>query len=160
MKKTFFIVAIIFVITMVAFIAIALSQNKAMIYSIPLIKKPLAVINNHAFNLYVAKTSKDQQIGLSKYDSLPQDFGMIFIFEKPDYYRFWMKNMKFPIDILFIKDNRIVTIYQNVPSPRSQNENLLIYQPKSKADMVLEIQAGLSQKYNLKEGDDVKLKNL
>lgn len=123
-------------------------------------RKPTVTINSHTFNLYIAKTSKDKEIGLSKYNNIPQNFGMIFIFDKSDFYSFWMKDMKFSIDILFIKDNHIVTLYKNVSRPNTPNKTLLTYKPKSSANLVLEINAGLSQKYNIKEGDTIILKNL
>lgn len=123
-------------------------------------KRPNVTINNETFYLYVAKTPKDREIGLSKYNNIPQNFGMIFLFDKPDFYSFWMKGMKFPIDIIFIKGDKIVTIYQNATPSKGQNEGLLRYKPKSRADKVLEINSGLSQRYNIKEGDLVKLKNL
>ncbi len=123
-------------------------------------KSPTAEINNYSFKLYIAKTPKDQEIGLSKYKNLAKDMGMLFPFEKPDYYSFWMKQMKFPIDIIYIKDGKIVTIYESVKPPKSENESLLIYKPKEPSNMVLEINAGLSGKYNLKEGDKVNLNNI
>jgi len=123
-------------------------------------KRPTITINNHTFYLYVARTPKDREIGLSKYNNIPQNFGMIFLFDKSDFYSFWMKGMRFPIDIIFIKDYRVVTVYQNVSPPKGQKEGLLRYKPKSRADRVLEINSGLSQTYNIKEGDLVKLKNL
>ncbi len=147
MKKIYWI--IIFILLLLVFIGNIIGD-----------KRPTVTINNHTFYLYVAKTPKDQRIGLSKYNNIPQNFGMIFLFDKPDFYSFWMKGMKFPIDIIFIKDDRIVTIYQNVSPPKGQNEGLLTYKPKSRADKVLEINSGLSQRYNIKEGDLVKLKNL
>ena len=44
-------------------------------------RKPTATIDNRTFYLYIAKTEEDKQIGLSKYDELPQDHGMLFMFE-------------------------------------------------------------------------------
>jgi uncharacterized membrane protein (UPF0127 family) len=113
--------------------------------------------NNHTFKLTVVKTQKDQEIGLSKYTSLPQDQGMLFLFDKPDFYNFWMKNMKFPIDIIFIRDNTIVTVAENVQPPKSTTDNLPTYPPEAPVDKVLEISAGLSKKYNIKKGDTVKI---
>ncbi|MCL4418814.1 DUF192 domain-containing protein [Patescibacteria group bacterium] len=156
MKKILFILGILFIIL----IAIAISQNKLRNRNFSLFNPPTATIENHMFKLYVAKNPKDQEIGLSKYNSLPQDYGMLFPFEKPDYYSFWMKKMKFPIDIIFIRKNRIVTIYQNVNPPKNETESLPIFKPNNPTDMVLEINAGLSQKYNLKENDEVKYENL
>ena len=123
-------------------------------------KSPTAKINNHEFKLQIAKTAIEKEIGLSKYKNLVKDEGMLFTFEKPDYYSFWMKQMKFPIDIIYIKDGKIVTIYKNVSPPKKAAEGLLIYKPKIPSSMVLEINAGLSSKYNLKEGDRVNLDNI
>lgn len=122
-------------------------------------KTPTAKVNNHTFNLYVTKTNKDKQIGLSKYSKIDNGHGMIFSFGKADYYPFWMKQMKFPIDIIFIKDNKIVTIHNNA-EPAKNNSALTIYNSTAPADTVLEVNAGLSQKYNLKVGDKITLSNI
>src|SRR3989338_9896472 len=123
-------------------------------------KSPTAKINNHEFKLQIAKTAREKEIGLSKYENLSKDIGMLFPFEKADYYSFWMKQMKFPIDIIYIKDGKIITIYKNVSPPKKATEGLLIYKPKIPSSMVLEINAGLSSKYNLKEGDKISINNI
>lgn len=123
-------------------------------------KIPTATINNHAFNLEIAKTQVEKEIGLSTKKILSQNAGMLFLFDKPAYYRFWMKNMKFPIDIIFIRNGRIVTIHKNVKPPTNPNENPPIYNSSEPADIVLEINAGLSEKYNFKEGDVMRLDNV
>lgn len=116
-----------------------------------------ATINNRVFKLLVARTEEEKQIGLSKFDSLPKDKAILFIFEKADFYHFWMRDMKFPIDIIFINDDKIVTIHQDLKSPKSQDENIPTYTSDEPADKVLEINAGLSKKYNFKKGDKVKV---
>lgn len=121
-------------------------------------KQPVATINNHKFELIIAKSAKEKEIGLSSYKSLPNDKGMLFPFGKDGYYSFWMKDMKFSIDIIFLKNNKIVTIYEKVPVP-TKGGSLLIYNPTSPADTVLEINSGLSKKYNLKVGDRVVYEN-
>ena len=124
------------------------------------LKTPTATINNHTFKLELAKTQQEKQIGLSKKKILEKNAGMLFKFEKRGYYSFWMKDMKFPIDIIYIKDNRIVTIHKNVNPPINANERLPIYNSKEPADTILEINAGLSEKYNFKEKDLVEFKNI
>ena len=99
-------------------------------------------------------------MGLSETESLPEDNAMFFSFDKPDYYSFWMKNMNFPIDIIFIKDSTIVTIYENVKPPQDPNGNTPIYQPKELSNGVLEINSGLSSKYGFAQGDKVQFENL
>ena len=89
-------------------------------------KSPTAKINNHEFKLQIAKTAREKEVGLSKYEKLSKDIGMLFPFEKPDYYSFWMKQMKFSIDIIYIKDGKIVTIYKNVTPPKKTTHELLI----------------------------------
>lgn len=120
-------------------------------------QKPYVSIKGKSFDVEVAKSNKQKELGLSKYKKIAQDFGMLFIFENKDYYSFWMKGMSFPIDIIFIRDNKIATIFKNVDYPKSENENLKKYKPDISSNMVFEINAGLSEKYNFKKGDIVKI---
>lgn len=124
-------------------------------YNLYKFTQPTAEIKGHKFQLLVAKSDKDKQIGFSKYKNLPEDKGMIFVFDKADFYPFWMKDMKFPLDIIFIKENKIVTIYKNLPI-----SNLSIYPPTEASNRVLEINANLSKKYGFSIGDSVTFKNL
>lgn len=115
-------------------------------------------IDTQTFSVNVAKTTEQQQQGLSGKKSIPQDQGMLFVFTKADKYPFWMKGMQFPLDIIFIKDTKIVTMYHNVPVPSNPNaSNLPVYTPTQPANYVLEINAGLAQKYDFQNGDDVKV---
>jgi uncharacterized membrane protein (UPF0127 family) len=145
MKKVCLLIGIIILVTALVFLH----------YIFPGKKTPQVVINNHTFNLEIAKTEKEQEIGLAKYKNIPQNFGMLFPFEKPNYHSFWMKNMKFPIDIIFIRDNKIIKIFNNVPAPKSNNEQLSIYTPDQFSDTVLEINAGLSDKYNFQKNESI-----
>lgn len=122
-------------------------------------KTPIVKISNHNFNVTVADSQKEREIGLSQTKSLSQNQGMIFLFEKSDYHYFWMKNMKFPIDIIYINKDQIVTIKNNA-QPIKDKESPTIYSPTQPADKVLEISAGLAKKYKFKEGDKVKYENL
>lgn len=139
---------------------VAFSQSYFKNNPLPFINTPTATINKHTFNLLLAKTPQEKEIGLSNKQSLPENYGMLFPFEKADYYSFWMKGMKFPIDIIYIKKGHIVTIYQGLLPPKSKEENLPTYAPKEPADTVLEINAGLSKKYGFKKNDAVNLTGL
>lgn len=123
-------------------------------------KKTTVTINNHTFSVDVAQTQKEKEIGLSEKTSLNQGSGMIFPFATPSYYAFWMKNMKIPIDIVFIHDNRVVTIYSSIEPSKSENLNLPTYEPTEPADMVLEIPAGDANAFHLQKGDSVSIANL
>jgi uncharacterized protein len=123
-------------------------------------KIPSVSVANRKFKVVIAKTPKELQIGLSETKSLSNDQGMVFIFDRADYYPFWMKNMKFPIDIIYINKDTVATIINNAKAPKNNNENLTVYTPTTSSDKVLEINSGLAQKYNFKIGDKVTYENL
>lgn len=122
------------------------------IHTIPFLHTSQTVtIDNHTFLVTTATTDQQKEIGLSGRASLPQNEGMYFTFTTPDYYTFWMKGMRFPLDIIFIDSNTIVTIFKNVPV--GKGNFLPTYKPQQVANAVLEINAGLSDKYGFKVGD-------
>lgn len=120
-------------------------------------KKGSVRINNVTISVEVANSPQLREKGLSGRKSLAENKGMLFVFDTPDYHRFWMKDMKFPLDIIFLNDTKVVTLYENVPSPVSQEENANppIYTSTAPANRVLELPAGSANKLGLKQGDDV-----
>ncbi len=155
MKKIIAAIIGLIVIVIIGFLIFSAVRSNSSIFSF--LNKSSVTINNHKFDLSVAKSDKEKQVGLSDKKSLSENSGMIFTFDKPDYYPFWMRNMHFPIDILFIANNKIVTIYRNVQPPKSNNEELPIYRPSQPADTAIELPAGTADKYNIQEGDTVKI---
>jgi len=117
--------------------------------------KSSAVINGHLFSITIAKTEKEKEIGLSNTSTLAKDQGMIFIFDKPDYYAFWMRNMKYPLDIIYISKGKIVSIAENVKNPNNPSIPLPVYRPSQVVDTVLEINGGLSESYHFTPGSNV-----
>ncbi len=111
-------------------------------------------INNQTFDCFVAKSNWEKYQGLSDRRKLEAKQGMIFVFqqETPE---FVMRNMKFPLDIIFINQGKITKIYKNLkpegPQPQTR------YPATGVTDYVLEINAGLSDKYNFKINDEVKI---
>jgi len=104
----------------------------------------------------VVKTPKEMAIGLSKYDDLPENQGMLFLFPVKMKPNFWMKDMKFAIDIIWLDDNKIIDLTANLLPP--VEGNLPTYQPKEPINKVLELKAGFIEKNNLKIGDEVIIK--
>ena len=119
--------------------------------------KSKITINGHTFHVELAKTPADQQRGLSNRKSLAEDNGMLFLFTKSDLYPFWMKEMKFALDMIYLEGDKIVYIAADVPPPAKSEDTPAIIHPDAKADKVLEINAGLSKKYDIKKGDSVKI---
>ncbi len=116
-------------------------------------------IDGHNFKATVVSSQQERETGLSETKSLSQNQGMIFIFDKPDYYHFWMKDMKFPIDIIYINKDQIVTIINNADPIKDLN-NPTIYLPSQPADKVLEVKAGLANAYGFKNSDKVTYENI
>jgi hypothetical protein len=70
-------------------------------------------IGSRQFVLEVARTPAEQETGLMKRDSMPKDHGMIFVFPNDEVRKFWMKNTRFPLDIVFVgAKGRVVSISQ------------------------------------------------
>ena len=100
----------------------------------------------------LALNPASQAQGLSGRNQLGKNEGMLFVFDRPDQYAFWMKDMNFPIDIIWIgEDLQIVYIKKNA-APESYPET---FTPEIKAKYVLEVISGFSEKNNLKERDRV-----
>ncbi len=117
--------------------------------------KTTVTIEGHTFTVEVAQTPAELEKGLSGRNSLPDDQGLLFTFAKAGNHAFWMKDMKFAIDIIFIDKDKIVSIAENATPPKSPQEKLTVYTPGQPVDKVLEIKAGLSKKYGFKAGDSV-----
>lgn len=111
-------------------------------------------IKNFEIKAEIARSNAKKKQGLSAKQKLNENEGMLFIFESVGNYGFWMKGMLFNIDIIFIKDNQIVDIAENMPYSKSEN-NIAIASSKEKANLVLEVNSGLVKKYNIKVGDKV-----
>jgi len=108
------------------------------------------------FSVQVADMPASRTKGLSGRVSLPENGGMFFDFNAYGDYGFWMRDMNFPIDIIWIKDDSIVGFSENVlPEPGKSIFSLTTYHPPKQVDKVLEINAGLVRKYGFKVGDGV-----
>lgn len=116
-------------------------------------KKQKLVINNDiVLFVDVANTEAKRHQGLSFRESLAEDEGMLFIFDREGVYGFHMPDMNFPIDIFWIDNNKkIISIKQNA-LPEDYPE---IYYPSEKAKYVLETTAGLSEERGIQIGDKV-----
>ena len=110
-------------------------------------------IGNQDLRVQIADEALEMAKGLSGRKSLPADEGMLFIY--PDYRRpgVWMKEMQFPLDLIWIKNDKIVDITTNVPVPTTTP--LLHYWPKEPINYVLEVNAGFVQTNKIKIGDQV-----
>lgn len=115
---------------------------------------PKVVLKGEEFLVEIADTREKYIQGLSGRDSLDENKGMLFLFDKPDTYGFWMKDMKFPIDIIWISGDKVIYVLSEVRPDSYPN----LFKPPIPADKVLEINAGLSKKFGIIEGTPFILK--
>ncbi len=163
MTKNVFIIAVLFVVlAAVVFGYYFLGMQN------PALRKAQVTIGTKTFQVEVASTTLERARGLSGRDSLAEDSGMFFIFDAPSDYGFWMKDMKFPIDIIWIKgspsqilpgktwEGKVAGFAENAaPEPSKSVWDLKIYYPPEPVDRVLEVNAGDVAKYGIKVGDKV-----
>lgn len=123
-------------------------------------KKVEIMINNQIIIADLAVSPDERQRGLSGRASLNINEGMFFVFEEAGYHGIWMKDMKIPIDIIWINSEReIVGVESHVLPPRAgtPDSELKIYYPPEPVDRILEISAGRSELLRANPGDKVEI---
>lgn len=111
-------------------------------------------IKGEPYEVYIADTDQLRAMGLSGKYRLPQGRGMMFTFPVAGIFSFWMKDMKFPLDILWIRDGKIVELWEDAPIPGGGE--IPSYTPRETADAVLEFPAGFVNENNILVGDLVR----
>lgn len=163
-KKLIIIVAIALLMALIFLVYVLIFSSNKTNLSFPTstsrqVDKVVVIIDGHQFKSYLADTPISQKRGLSIIDSLPQGEGMLFVFPNSDYRRFWMKGMKFPIDILWIRNDKLIGFQKNASVLIVKNiSNLPVYVSPEPVNKVLEINAGLVAKYGFKKGDNISVK--
>lgn len=105
-------------------------------------------IGSRMFTLEIARTEDQQQTGLMRRDSMPADHGMIFVFGDDQVRNFWMKNTRFPLDIVFADARgKIVSVHQMAAFDESNTSS------DSPARYAIELNKGLAADVGVKPGD-------
>lgn len=123
-------------------------------------RKKVIYIGSLRLYVEIANTDELRKKGLSVRSAINDDEGMLFLFDQKDIMpAIWMKNMEFPIDIIWIKNGKIVQIHKNVPKPTkgTPDSKLKIYTPKAPVDYVLEVRGGYTDKNVVLEGAAIDL---
>jgi uncharacterized membrane protein (UPF0127 family) len=117
-------------------------------------------INNTIFDANFANTEILRNKGFSDVKEINENQAILFIFDQPSMQTFWMKDMNFDLDILWIdENNKIIKIDKNI-SKNSYNKNNpalseILHSP-APVKYVLEIKAGVSEKNKINIGDEIK----
>lgn len=111
-------------------------------------------VGNVMIKVDVADTIGKQRQGLSGRKALAPDRGMLFPMGTASGHTFWMKDMHFPLDIIWIRKGVIVDISENVPYPVGEAQPISV-RPKEPADAVLEVNADFTERHGIKIGDAI-----
>lgn len=109
-------------------------------------------IGGRKIKVDVVDNVAERTLGLSGRKSLAADEGMLFVFENSGNFGFWMKDMNFPIDIIWIDEGKSVVHLEKNVSPDTYPT---VFTPSKSAKYVLEVQAGFSDATGLKPGDNL-----
>lgn len=102
-------------------------------------------------DIEIAETGYETETGLMYRKGMEENQGMLFIFEDMSLHNFYMKNTEFPLDIIYIKDNMTIASFQENAQPLDEKS----LPSKVPVQYVLELNAGLVQKWGLKVGDSI-----
>jgi len=107
-----------------------------------------------SFKVEISDTPRERSQGLSGREELVPESGMLFIFSRSDYHGIWMKDMNFPIDILWIDETGIIVDIQKNIHPDTYPE---VFKPRRPARFVLEIPSGAVDNSELHVGQRLDL---
>ena len=109
-----------------------------------------------SIDIEIADDDAKREVGMMGRPVMEERQGMLFIFDEEFFASFWMRNTILSLDIIFInKQGQIVTIYKNT-KPFSDDS----YPANALTMFVLEVNAGFTDKYGIKEGDMVSWKKM
>ena len=119
----------------------------------------IAQMQGETFEIEVAKTADEQSLGLMFRSALPNNRGMLFPFSPPRRVSFWMKDVPVALDMVFLREGRVVAIAPEVPPcptlpcPSYGPDNQIV-------DQVLELRSGRAAEIGLQVGDTVSIEAL
>ena len=121
-------------------------------------KSIIAIADKVEFNIEIKDSIAEQAKGLSGMKVLADNTGMLFIYDEPRSLGFWMKEMNFALDFLWIRDSIVIGIDENIPHPAANNNEIYRLSSPGSSDMVLEINAGEVEEYGIEVGDEISLR--
>lgn len=117
--------------------------------------RALVAVAGHVIQVEVADTPAARMRGLSGRARLDAGHGMLFPYAVPDRPGFWMKDMRFALDLIWIRDGRVVDL--TLRAPYRAEGRLPIYMPREPVDLVLEVPAGTAEHWHWRRGDPVRV---
>jgi uncharacterized membrane protein (UPF0127 family) len=112
---------------------------------------PLTLPSGKVLQVEVMVKDGDRAMGLMFRPSLPEDHGMLFVFEELGFHGIWMKNCRFPIDILWL-DEKLRVVHRYEGAPPCKTEPCPVYEPLQQALYVVELSAGQARREKVSLG--------
>lgn len=140
----------------IAVILVLLLIGSAALYALwPQLQPHTTVhLGDGVFLTRVARTDAERDKGLSDTRELRSDQAMLLVFDRDDKWSIWMKDMNYPIDIIWLdKDKKVVYIVKNAPPESYPYEQFV---PKQEARYVLEVPAGTTAKKAINIGSEAR----
>jgi len=118
---------------------------------------PSVELKGSTYSIEIAEDNAAREHGLMDRESMPADHGMLFIFQDDAMRAFWMKNCKFPQDMLFFDAQRkLISVQRNVPACTA--DPCPAYSSGAPARYVLELNAGQAEKLGVHPGDELTIR--
>jgi uncharacterized protein len=141
---------ILIILTVISLVLLVMQQSKY-------IGKKYALIKGQMLELDVANSPETRQKGLGGRASMPTNRGMLFIFDYPEKWEFWMGDMKFALDFIWVQDNEVADITENVLPPHMTNDTPVFLRPATAVQYVIETNSGWVKNHGITIGDEVEI---
>ena len=145
LKRNYIKFLVIFALLVIVFVLLSLFWHSK--------REEEVFLGGKTFSMEIADTDLLREHGLSGHKPLSDRQGMIFIFNKPDLYGFWMKDMLFPLDIIWLDENFKINHIEKSVLPETYPK---VFYPEEKSLYVLEVSAGSMDSLGVKVGDYVR----
>ncbi len=158
-KKNIFAFVVVIIFFLVGFLWVQRLNKQPVVTQIPIAQIPENItsveIGGQKVKVDLALTEAEQEQGLSGRPSLLPNTGMLFVFPSPLKPLFWMKDMNFPIDMIWITEDMKVDYIENDATPESYPATFGPGVNDGNAEYVLEVPNGFAAQNNLKVGDSI-----
>lgn len=111
---------------------------------------------NVTVSLEVAANGEERAEGLMYRESLPENHGMVFVYDEEGQRTFWMKNTLIPLDIIYLDANRtVLNVAEAEPQPNASDDDLERYPSDGPAQYVIELERGFAEEHGVEPGTEV-----
>ena len=152
--KQAFVIVLVLVAVVASVASIAYKRNVSEVVLSPDTSLRTIHLAGQDIQVTVVSTPEERAKGLGGREGLAQDEGMLFVFDSDAKYQFWMKDMRFPIDILWLSDKGEVVDIRESVSPSTYPA---VFAPNSPARYVLELPANFAKVNGVSIGEIVRL---